>query len=136
MIEDLVGTLVRSQLGALRTRTGGALLELSALGMIGLAVAFFFVGAFLWLSTRMEPWLAAFVICLVALVVAAALYVAGRAVIRRAEARRRQEALTRLEALDLLLRPGKDADGESERGSALVGAALAAGLVLGRSMTR
>lgn len=136
MIEDLVGALVRSQVGALKRRTGGALLEVSALGMVGLAVAFLFAAAFLWLSTQMEPWLAALVLCVFALVVALALFAAGRAVIRRTEERRRQEALSGLEALELLLRPGKDGERAQEAAPALVGAALTAGLLLGRSLKR
>jgi hypothetical protein len=136
MIEDLVGTLVRSQVGALKKRTGGALLELAALGMVGLAVAFLFVGMFFWLSSRMEPWLAAMVLSLLAFAVALVLLLAGRAVIRRAEEQRRQEALSGLETLELLLRPGKDGEDGQKAGPALVGAALAAGLVLGRAMKR
>jgi FtsH-binding integral membrane protein len=136
MIEDFVGALVRSQVGALKKRTGGALLELLAVGMVGLAVAFLFVGLFLWLSSRMEPWLAAMVLSLLALAVALALLLAGRAVIRRAEEQRRQEALSGLEALELLLRPGKGGGDAQKDAPALVGAALAAGLLLGRAMKR
>lgn len=136
MIEDLVGTLVRSQVGDLRKRKAGTLLEIAALGAVGLAVALVFFGLFLWLSLRMEPWLAAFVLCLLALTLALGLWVAGRATIRRAEEQRQQEALSGLEALELLLRPGKEGADRPETGPALVGAALAAGLVLGRSMKR
>lgn len=136
MLEDLVGALVRSQVGDFRRRTAGALLEVAAVAMLGLAVTLVFVGLFIWLSGRMEAWLAAFVLGLLALAVALALMLLGRSLRRRNEERRQREALSGLEALELVLRPGKDGEDRKDPGPALVGAALAAGVLLGRSMKR
>ena len=59
MLEDLFKTSVHSQLGDVRRRTRGALLEVVAFGHVGLAIVLLFLGMFLWLSVRMEPWQAA-----------------------------------------------------------------------------
>ncbi|MDG4649760.1 phage holin family protein [Roseibacterium sp. SDUM158017] len=140
MIEDLIGALVRSQFGDVKRRTAGAVLELAALGMAGLATAFVFVALHVWLAGRMETWLAALAVAGVALFVALILMLVGRSLLLRKARRQRNEALSGLEALSLLLRPAPGAEGpraaEGDPAGVLVGAALAAGIMLGRSVGR
>ncbi|MEE4118407.1 MAG: phage holin family protein, partial [Paracoccaceae bacterium] len=137
MLEDLLGVLVRSQVGDLRRRTTGALLEGAALGLLGLATVLLFIGAYLGLSTVIEAWLAALLLALVALVAALALMLAGRSLMRRRDRHAHDEILGTLQGLGLLSskrppdRPDDRPDGAP--GPGLVAAALAAGLVLGRA---
>jgi hypothetical protein len=141
MLEDILGALVRSQVGSLRRRTAGAVLEGVALGLAGLATVFAFLGAHLWLSIRIQPWLSAVLLALVTLVLALVAMLVGGALLRRRSRRDRDEAIGMLKGLGLT--PGdrprvSPAAPEGEGGSApgLVLAALAAGLVLGRSIGR
>ncbi|MCU4652721.1 phage holin family protein [Roseibacterium sp. SDUM158016] len=139
MLEDLIGAFVRSQFGDVRRRTTGAMLELAAFGMIGLAILFVFVAMYLWLSARLDMWLAALIVAAVALAVAAVLLLVGRSLLRRKARRRQDDALSSLQALGLLSRQ-PDASDEKDRteepGAIIVGAALAAGVLLGRSFGR
>ena len=138
MLEDILGALVRSQVGDLRRRTTGAILESAGLGMIGLSVVFLFIGLYAGLSRLLEPWLAALFVSALALVVAVVLMLFGRQLLRRKSERDRQEAFVGLNALGLLSGTARkdrgSSDEELEAGPSLVVAALTAGLVLGRSM--
>jgi hypothetical protein len=140
MLEDLISAFVRSQFGDVRRRTTGAVLEAGALGMIGLAVVFLSIALFLWLTTRLEAWQAALIVAVVVLLLAAALMLAGRSLLRRRDRQRRNDMASGLEALSALLPQGRTyAQGKSateDPGVAIVGAALAAGLLLGRSVKR
>jgi cytochrome c biogenesis protein CcdA len=137
MLEDLISAFVRSQFGDVRRRTTGAVLEAGALGMIGLAVVFLSVGLFLWLATVLEAWQAALIVAAVILLLAAVLMLVGRSLLRRRARQRRNDMASGLEALSALLPQGRaDRQGKSDKddpGVAIVGAALAAGLLLGRS---
>lgn len=136
MVQDLLAALLRAQAGDLKRRGTGVALHLAALAMAGLAVAFLSLALFLWLAERMPPPVAALAVAGLALLAAAGLVLAGRARLRRSDAERRADTLTALEALEVLLRPAKEGEGAADRAPALVGAALAAGVLLGRSLGR
>ncbi|MEE4117521.1 MAG: phage holin family protein [Paracoccaceae bacterium] len=140
MLEELLGALVRAQVGNLKRRTTGAALEGAALAMGGLAVVFLFVGAYVGLSTVIEAWLAALLLALVALVAALVLMLAGRSLMRRRDRHAHDEVLGTLQGLGLLSsdrpRARPDGRGGAEAGPGLVAAALAAGVVLGRALRR
>ncbi len=140
MLEDLVHTFVSAQFGDVRRKTKGALLEVAAFGMIGLSTVLLFVGMFLWLSVRMDPWLAATALAGLALLAALVLMLVGRSLLQRKEHDPHQQAVSALKALGLLSSSGltgsEKAIDEREKGPALVASALAAGLILGRSTNR
>ncbi len=140
MLDDIIRNVVRAQFGDVRRRTRGAVLEAAALGMTGLATFLIFAGLFIWLSDRIEAWLAAMLLAGVALFIAVVLMLMGRSLMRRKEPDPHDQAVSVLEALGLLSRndgSNKTGDyGQPNGGPALVAAALAAGLMLGRSTKR
>jgi hypothetical protein len=140
MLEDLISAFVRSQFGDVRRRTTGAVLEAGALGLTGLSVVFMAIALFLWLATQLEAWQAAVIVAVVLLLLAAALMLAGRSLLRRRTRQRQNDMASGLEALAALMPQGRaDPQGKTaaeEPGVAIVGAALAAGLLLGRSVKR
>lgn len=140
MLEDLIGAFVRSQFGNVKRRTTGAVLEVAALGMAGLAAVFLSIGLCLWLSTRMEVWQAALVVAVVAILLSFGLMLIGRTMLHRKARQQHDDIASALGALSALKRRDpKTARGETadqEPGVAIVGAALAAGVILGRSVKR
>ena len=138
MLEQLLSAFLRSQFGDIRRRTTGVLIEGAALGMAGLATVFLFLGAYVWLSVRIDAWVAAFILAGVALVLSLILLLVGKSMVNSQKRRQDAQALAGLEALGLLPR----SDGadplvkETENGPALVGAALLAGVMMGRSLGR
>ncbi|WP_439122363.1 phage holin family protein [Marivita sp.] len=139
-MENLILAFLRSQFGDVRRKTRGALLEAAALGMIGLATALLFLSLFLWLSSVMEPWQAAALLSCVGFIVAALLMLFGRTLMRPNEPDPHDQAIAALKALGLMpqgtLKDTENAHGKPEQGIGLVAAALAAGLMLGRSTKR
>ncbi|WP_135505821.1 phage holin family protein [Roseovarius aestuariivivens] len=140
MLEKLIGTLIQSQFGNVRRRAAGVVVEGAALGMLGLAIALLFLGSFFWLAIRVEAWIAAFILAGVALLIALILMLVGRFMMKRQRSGTRDQAAADLDVLSLLSQArggGDDAKhGTEEPGPALVGAALAAGVLLGRSFKR
>lgn len=141
MLENLLGALIQQRFGDIRRRAAGAVIESAALGMAGLATVFLFVALQMLLATRMDGWLAALVVAGLALLLAVILALVGRSLLRRRQQRQHQETLSSVEeTLVLLSRALSDGDkskeGAKETGPALVGAALAAGIMLGRAQKR
>jgi high-affinity Fe2+/Pb2+ permease len=140
MLEELLITVVRSQVGNLKRRTTGAVLEGVALGLVGLGVVFIAIGLYALLSRHMAEWQAALILAGVALVIAAAVFLVGRSMLQHNERRQREQIHAVLERLGLLSRPSRadrpENEGGRDPGPALVAAALAAGVILGRSMKR
>jgi hypothetical protein len=140
MLEELLGALVRSQVGNLKRRTGGVILEGAALGMIGLATVFLSIAFYVFLSQHMQAWLAALILAVVASLVAMVLALIGRSLVRRKELHQHAQMLSGLEKLGLLssdsAKGKSDGNEERETGPGLVAAALTAGVILGRSMRR
>lgn len=141
MLEDILRAVVRGHVGSLKRRTAGAALEAAGLGLIGLATVFLAIGGHIWLSTRVDAWLAAVLVALVALVLALLLMLIGSTLLRRKSRRDEAEVMGTLQGLGLLspTRPrgtARGGDGDDRPGTSLVLAALAAGLVLGRSLKK
>jgi hypothetical protein len=140
MLEDILRAVVRAQVGNLKRRTAGAVLEAAGLGLVGLATVFLAVGAYVWLSAHMETWLAAVLVALASLVLALLLMLIGSALMRRKSRRDEAEVMGTLHGFGLLSqkRPhgATQRDGDDRPGTSLVLAALAAGIVLGRSLKK
>ncbi|MEO9574235.1 MAG: phage holin family protein [Roseobacter sp.] len=140
MIKNLVHIFLQAQAGSVRRKAKGAILEAAALGMIGLSVTLFFLGSFLWLSVQMEPWMAAVFLGILALLAGIILMLVGRSVFRRKEADPHEQAMSVVKGLGLLSEDGQTslgkAETEQESGPIMVASALAAGLILGRSINR
>lgn len=140
MLDELLGALVRSQVGDLKRRTGGVILEGAALGMLGLATVFLSIAFYVFLSERMEAWLAALILAAVAGLVAVVLALIGRSLLQRRQRLERAEVLAGLRGFGLLSsntgRGAGDGKDGQEPGPALVAAALAAGVILGRSLRK
>lgn len=140
MLETLLHTFVNAHVGTVRRKAKGAVLEVAAFGMIGLSVGLLFVGLFLWLSIRMEPWLAAIVLSCLALLVAIILILVGRSLLKPKEIDPHEQAASALKALGLFSADGPKTEEKTgstqDPGPAMVASALAAGLILGRSVRR
>lgn len=140
MLEDLISAFVRSQFGNVKRRTTGAILEAGALGMTGLATVFLAIAVFLWLEARLEAWQAALIVAGATLFLAVLLMLVGRSLLRRKDRQQNNDMQSALDGLSFLTGVSpKDANGENrteEPGMAIVGAALAAGVLLGRAVKR
>jgi F0F1-type ATP synthase membrane subunit c/vacuolar-type H+-ATPase subunit K len=107
--------------------------------MVGLAAVFLFVGLHIWMSARIEPWLSALIVAGAALIVALILMLVGQSFIHRSARQRERDVQSLLGGLGVMSRPGADRDkaaAGSETGPAIIGAALAVGVLLGRSFRR
>jgi len=152
MIEQIVSAVVRSQVGNLKKRTAGAVLEGVGLGLIGLAVVFLFLGLYLLLAQEMARWLAALLVAAFAAAAAAVVMTVGAQLLSR-EKKRQGGGLEELVKQVAALAAKRSAPREQpavKAGSApgagegkgtdspflLVASALAAGIVLGRSTKR
>jgi hypothetical protein len=142
MLEDLISAFVRSQFGDVKRRTKGALLEAVALGMAGLATLFLSVGLYLLLATWLEEWLSALIVSAIAFSISGVLALVGRSLLVRKDRQQYKEMMSGLEALSILTRKDEGSGDSSDKHhtgeprAAVVGAALAAGVLLGRSIKR
>jgi dienelactone hydrolase len=118
--------------GAAELRRLRARVVTGAVALTALLIAFGFCvgGLFLWLALHIESWQAALLAALVALVVAGIALMAGRSSARR-PAPRETDIAAQVEAIMAQIVK----DGE-ERPMTTVATALAAGLVLGRILSR
>lgn len=101
-----------------------------ALAGLLLALGFAVAALFLWLATRMEPWQAALLAAFAALVLAGIALLAGRSAARRP---RLSEADLAAQVQAVMAQVSKEADGKP---MTAVATALAAGVVLGRLLSR
>jgi protein-S-isoprenylcysteine O-methyltransferase Ste14 len=140
MFETLVHSFLQAQVGNVRRKAKGAILEAAAFGMVGLSVVLLFIGMFLWLSARFEPWIAAILLATLALVAGVILMLVGRSLLRRKETDPHEQAMSTLKSLGLFSKDGQTGsekvEAGQEPGPVMVASALAAGLILGRSINR
>jgi integral membrane sensor domain MASE1 len=118
--------------GAAELRRLRARLVAGAIALAGLLLALGFAVAalFLWLATRMESWQAALLAALAALVLAGIALIAGQSAARRP---RLSEADLAAQIQTVMAQVSKEADGKP---MTAVATALAAGVVLGRLLSR
>jgi len=140
MFETLVHSFLQAQVGNVRRKAKGAILEAAAFGMVGLSVVLLFIGMFLWLSVRIEPWIAAILLAALALLTGVILMLVGRSLLRRKETDPHEQAMSALKSLGLISQDGQTGSEKVEAGQepapVMVASALAAGLILGRSINR
>ena len=140
MLEDLIRGFLSLQFDNVRHRGKGVALKIAALCMVGVACVFLFIGLFIWLADRIEAWRAAILLAGLALIVAAVLTALSYWLLNRKEPDPTEQALQALETLGLLKQTGSSRAGsaksEDDTGLAMVAAALATGLILGRSTRR
>ncbi len=137
MLEELIGAAVRAQSRNLKRKATGAVVEAAALGLVGFALLFALIAIYLWLSTKVEAWVAALIVATVVLVLAIILFLVGRMMMARNSRNRRaqiDEALGEFRPLAQALTGDAGLSRKSSAG--IVAAALAAGIVLGRSLHR
>lgn len=140
MFEALVHSFIQAQVGNVRRKAKGAILEAAAFGMVGLSVVLLFIGMFLWLSVRIQPWMAATLLAALAFLAGIILMLVGRSLLRRKETDPHEQAMSALKSMGLFSPDGQTdfgkAEAKQEPGPVMVASALAAGLILGRSINR
>lgn len=137
MLEELIGAAVRAQSRNLKRKATGAVVEAAALGLVGFALLFALIAIYLWLSTKVEAWVAALIVATVILVLAIILFLVGRMMMTRNSHNTREQIDEALGEFRPLAQALTGDAGLSRKSSAgIVAAALAAGIVLGRSLHR
>ena len=130
MIPQFVSRLVGNGIANLRRRASGAGFMVFGLLLLVLAATFVFFGIYLWLSTRINPWLAALAVAGIVVLMSLIFLVAGRAKIRR------QSTSTMLhdgeiQSLIAQLLP-EGPSGRKKSALSLIVAAAVLGLIIGR----
>ncbi len=134
MLEHIVRRLVSNGMADLKRRVSGAGLIVFGLLLLVLAATFVFFAIYLWLSTRMEPWLAALSVAGIIALLSLVLWLAGRAMIRR---QRRKKILLDEEIQTLIRQLSADgALGGRKPALSLVAAAALLGLLIGRRSSK
>ena len=102
--------------------------------LLVLAATFVFFAIYLWLSTRMEPWLAALSVAGIIALLSVVLWLTGRAMIRR---QRRKKILLDEEIQTLIRQLSADSGlGGRKPALSLVAAAALLGLLIGRRSSK
>lgn len=134
MLEHIVRRLVSNGMADLKRRVSGAGLIVFGLLLLVLAATFVFFAIYLWLSTRMEPWLAALSVAGIIALLSLVLWLAGRAMIRR---QRRKKILLDEEIQTLVRQLSADSGlGGRKPALSLVAAAALLGLLIGRRSSK
>ena len=134
MLEHIVRRLVSTGMADLKRRVSGAGLIVFGLLLLVLAATFVFFAIYLWLSTRMEPWLAALSVAGIIALLSVVLWLTGRAMIRR---QRRKKILLDEEIQTLIRQLSADSGlGGRKPALSLVAAAALLGLLIGRRSSK
>ncbi len=134
MLEHIVRRLVSNGMADLKRRVSGAGLIVFGLLLLVLAATFVFFAIYLWLSTRMEPWLAALSVAGIIALLSLVLWLTGRAMIRR---QRRKKILLDEEIQTLIRQLSADSGlGGRKPALSLVAAAALLGLLIGRRSSK
>ena len=134
MLQQLVSRLVSNGLADVKRRASGAGLIVFGLLLLALAVTFAFFAVYLWLSTKMEPWLAALSVAGIIVLISLILWLVGRSIMRRQRAR----SMLMDEEIQTLIRQ-LSADGGlggKKPALSLVAAAALLGLLIGRRSSK
>ena len=130
MLAQVVSMAVGSgaaELRRVRTRLVAGVIALAA---VLIAFGFAIIGLFLWLTQHMEGWQAALLAALAALVVAGIAMLAGQSSSRRPA---RQDADIAAQIQGIMAQVTKESE---DKPMAAVATALAAGIVVGRMLSR
>jgi membrane protein implicated in regulation of membrane protease activity len=129
MLSQILSLAIASGTAELRRLRMRAILLLLSVAALLVALGLMLVALSLWLTLHMAPWQAALLAALAAVLVAAVLVIAGRSVGRRQP---RADTTVQIQALlDDILK-----EGEGMTPMARVTAAVAAGVVIGRMLSR
>jgi hypothetical protein len=131
MISQIVAMAMDS--GAAQLRQVRARLVAGAIALAAVLIAFGFaiVGFFLWLTEHMEDWQAALLAALAALAVAGIALLVGQSTSRRPPPRPEPDLVAQVQGI--MAQVTKDSEGKP---MTAVATALAAGIVLGRILSR
>jgi hypothetical protein len=131
MISQIVSMAMDS--GAAQLRQVRARLISGAIALAAVLIAFGFaiVGFFLWLTEHMEDWQAALLAALAALIVAGIALLVGQSTARRPPPRPEPDIAAQIQGI--MAQVTKDSEGKP---MAAVATALAAGIVMGRILSR
>jgi uncharacterized membrane protein YecN with MAPEG domain len=134
MLQQLVSRLVSNGLADMKRRASGAGLMFFGLLLLVLAATFVFFAIYLWLSARMEPWLAALSVAGIIILLSLILWLAGRAMMRR----QRTRSVLMDEEIQTLIRQlsAEGGLGGKKPALSLVAAAALLGLLIGRRSTK
>jgi hypothetical protein len=130
MIAQIVSMAVGSGAAELRRIRARAVAGVIALAALLIAFAFAVAGLFLWLTLHMEGWQAALLAALAALIVAGLAMLVGQSSGRRPAPR---EADIAAQIQGIMSQVTKESEGKPV---AAVATALAAGIVVGRMLSR
>lgn len=139
MLDELMRSVLASPALGFKRRTRGAVIEGVGLALGGMAVVFSFVALHLLFSMAMPNWLAALLVALLAALCGGVTVLIGRAIIRKQDLeveKRHKEGLLGLLAAAVPDSSPENRKAENEAPATLIFTALAAGLILGRSMKR
>lgn len=134
MLEQIVRRLVSNGMADVKRRVSGAGFMIFGLLLLVLAATFVFFAAYLWLSTRMEPWLAALSVAGIIVLLSLVLWLIGRSMIRR---QRAKKILLDDEIQTLIRQLSADGGlGGKKPALSLVAAAALLGLLIGRRSSK
>jgi hypothetical protein len=134
MLEHIVRRLVSNGMADVKRRVSGAGFILFGLLLLVLAATFVFLSAYLWLATRMEPWLAALCVAGIIVLLSLVFWLVGRSMIRRQRARK---ILVDEEIQTLIRQLSADGGlGGKKPALSLVAAAALLGLLIGRRSSK
>lgn len=139
MLEDLLKVGLATSALDLKRRMRGAVVGGVALGIGGIAFLFACLGAYMLLATVLPDWAAALIVALAAALVALVTFMIARSMLQGggSDPRSREaEGVGGLLSSATPHDPDKAAQADREAPASLVFTALAAGLVLGRSLRR
>lgn len=131
MISQIVAMAMDSGAAQLRQVRARLIAGVIALAAVLIAFGFAVVGFFLWLTTHMEDWQAALLAALAALAVAGIALLVGQTTGRRPPPRPEPDLVAQVQGI--MAQVTKDSEGKP---MTAVATALAAGIVLGRILSR
>ena len=131
MLSQVIKAVAQSELQVVKRRATAAGFALASAFLVSLALVFAFLALFLWLMTRMEPWLAALIVVGALLVGALMIWLLGRLVARSAASRTRADP--QVQAIFDEASVAMKKDGVSVTAAST---ALAIGFAIGRRITK
>ncbi|MDU8944301.1 phage holin family protein [Rhodophyticola sp. MJ-SS7] len=140
MLSNIIGAVLQAKAAEIKRKATGAVVQMAAFGLFGVSLIFGIVSGFLWLAGKMDPWLAALAIAIVVLIAAIVLMLIGRMIMQQKSKRDREQTARALGESNAIVQAltGTNMDGKGTNNPSLelIAAALATGIILGRSLGR